>query len=123
MSTTGFVACTARTAPTIVAHAASSAAVTGSLLPLEGADDTAQGAPDDPHEGDRDGQQRDDVRLEGQVIALAHIGAQRNGPPATAAPAVAGLVGSATESRPGHGDGNETDAVDVLLLTVGGVDA
>ena len=58
-----------------------------------------------------------------QVVALADVGAERDGLAAAAAAAVAGLVRSAAEAGPGQGDGDDADAVDVLLLAVGAVDA
>ena len=65
----------------------------------------------------------DDVRLEAQVVALADVGTERDGPAAASATAVAGLVGSAAEAGPRERDRDEADAVDILLLAVGAVDA
>src|SRR6478752_7128591 len=103
ISTTGLDAPSPRTASRMRVAAASSAAASGSGLPLECADDTAEGAPRDPHEGNRDSQQRDDVRLEPQVVALAHVPAERSRPASAAATAVADLVGAAAEPGPGQG--------------------
>src|SRR3954453_22695908 len=96
--------------------AASSAAATGSRLLLDDADDTAERAPREEDEGNADRQQRDDVGFEAQVIALAHIRAERDGPAAPRPAAFASLVGSAAEARPGQRHGAPADAVDVLLL-------
>ena len=80
---------------------------TGSALScLEGADDTAECATGDPHEGDRHREEGDDVRLEPEVAAATDVCAERHGVAASSAAAVARLVGSAAEAGPRDGDGN-----------------
>src|SRR6187551_2507746 len=78
ISTTGLEAPSPRTASRMRVAAASNAAASGSGLPLECADDTAEGATHDPHEWDRDGDERHDVRLEPQVVSLEHVSAEGN---------------------------------------------
>src|SRR5690606_28687661 len=123
MRTTGFAAARETIASSTAVAAASSAAATGSGLLLEEADDTAERASGDPHERNRDREERDDVRLEAQVVAPADVGAHRDRPPTAAASAVAGFVGASAEARPRECDRDDPDAVDHQLLAVGALHA
>src|SRR6478609_8087349 len=123
MSTTGFDTPSSRTASRTRAAAVSRGAATGSALLLEGADDTAERTPGYPHEGDRDGQKRDDVRLEADVSPTPDVCADWHGVAASATSAVAGLVGAAAETCPAERHRDDLHASHIALFAVGGVDA
>jgi hypothetical protein len=67
-------------------------------LLLESADDTAERASGNPDEGDGHGEEGDDVGLEAKIVPAADVGADGHGPSASAASAVSGFIGAATES-------------------------
>src|SRR6478736_9441 len=111
MSTTGFDTPSSRTASRTRAAAVSRAAATGSALLLEGADDTAERTPGYPHEGDRDGQKRDDVRLEADVSPTPDVCADWHG------------VAASAETCPAERHRDDLHASHIALFAVGGVDA